>query len=147
MHKYCWKDDNIGPDLIAKDICMSHSTPELDNFVQSLIDAFKQHESIFPLYMRNFCHESMAHTFQLVMGGFREDIQSYIIQLQNNGFVHSTDLNTPKTYSFMNDNNRLCMFMRTGDRIKHQVIFIKIHLNQIENCKSLLTDMVKNLES
>jgi hypothetical protein len=149
MHRYKWADDGIGSDLISKDICPEHSNITLDNLCNSLENAFKQHSSIFPLYMRNFCHESLAHVFELIVGGFREDIDRYVVILQNNGFVHSAGRDITRAYSFKNDvgNVKLCMFERTGDRITHNVIIIRIHLDQIDDCKDILIDMVKNLES
>lgn len=72
----------------------------------------------------------MAHLFELIVGGFREDIDKYAVILENNGFIHSADRDRDitRTYSFMNDvgNCKLCMFERTGDRIKHNVIVIRI---------------------
>lgn len=147
--QYSWADDNVDENLISVDICPEHTTNDLNNLVSELKNAYMQHSSIFPLYIRNFCHHTLTHLCEIRMAGMKKTIKSYEPQLLELGFVHSTDTSIQMSYSFNGDagNCVMCMFDRTFNPRKHRVIIFRVSMDKINDCKNILIDIAKNLES
>lgn len=82
------------------------------------------------------------------MAGMKETVKSYEQKLLDIGFVHSTGTNEQMSYSFNNNgNNKMCMFDRTFNPHKHRIIIFHISLDKINDCKNILIDIAKNLET
>lgn len=146
-NRYTWSDDNIGPDHISNGICPDHTTEDVNVLATKLKQVFNPQESIFPLHMRTFCHETLSHIFQVSLGGYRSDVNKCVILLENNGFVAiaSGEVGThSKAYSL---GSGFCQFKRTGDRKRHQIINIFVDYDQIKECEDLLIGIVQNLKS
>lgn len=148
---YTFADDNI-VDGISENICQGHSNDVINNFVSMLKNAYAERHSVFPLYMENFCHPTLSHIFEIRTGGFKDDINNFVITLENNGFVHSSemDIGLQKTYSHQKDigNDHLCMIDSVMKRKRiYQDIVIRINTNNIIECQDLLTTMIRHLQS
>lgn len=146
---YTFADDGI-VDGISENICQGHSNDVINNFVSMLKNAYAERHSVFPLYLRNFCHPTLSHIFEIRTGGYKDDINNFIITLENNGFVHDSSKgnNLQKTYSHQKENDRLCMIdsVMKHSRIYRDIV-IRININNIIECQDLLTTMIRHLQS
>lgn len=133
---------------IRNNICQEHSTDSLNNLVKELNDVYKSSDNIFPVYIENYYHPSILHTCKIIFGGKKKNIEKYIPELQNKGFIHTTNSDTPMSYSFRKDpgNTQWLIFERKLNPRIHTTLVIRLHLDKIDECKDILINIAQTIE-